>query len=131
VEESPKPCSCKVRGSFFHFRGCLLVEERQATRLDALARRGVGRQRIVERGVEGEPGAAVVGAVVDADQDRFVGLHLREVEPAMAGIVLDGRGLAANMRVDEIARDRVVVGEAPQMAMAPLQSYFLSAQFLR
>ena len=46
-----------------------LRKEHQAAHLDALARRGAGAERVVERGVEGEPGAAVVGAVVG----EFVG----------------------------------------------------------
>jgi hypothetical protein len=53
--------------------------------------------------MERKPGASVIGAVVDANQDYFVGLLLREVIPPMPRLELDRRCFATDMPINQIA----------------------------
>src|SRR5258708_7257604 len=85
-------------------------EEHQRAHLDAFPRRRAGGQRVLEGGVERQAGTAVVGTVVHPDEQHLVGLHFREIIPAVRWVMRDPRGLTAHMGVDEIAGDQVVVG---------------------
>src|SRR3979411_1649708 len=91
-------------------------EEYEAAHLDALPRRCVRRQGIVEGCVEGGARPAGSGGVVHANQPRLGRLHVREIVPTMPRPVFDRRRLAAHMRVDEVAGDQVVVAESPRIA---------------
>src|ERR1700730_10925490 len=86
-------------------------KEYQGAHLDAFPRWRAGGQRVIEGGVERQPGAAVIGAVVHSDEQHLVGLHVREIVPAVCRVVRNPRGLAAHMGVDEFAGDQIVVGE--------------------
>ena len=59
--------------------------------------------------MERQPGAAVILAVVEADQQNLIPLLFREVVPAMFRLELDPRGFTADVLVDEIAGDQIVV----------------------
>src|SRR5689334_10193726 len=50
------------------------------------------------------------------DEQHLVGLHVREIVPAVRWVVRDPRGLAAHMGVDKITGDQIVVGEAARVA---------------
>src|ERR1700681_2809986 len=70
-------------------------EKRQRADLDAFARPRVGRRgRIVEGGVRGPAGAAVVERIKHLEHDRLVAAHAREPEPFVVRIVGDGVSLA-------------------------------------
>src|SRR5436305_13212863 len=58
-------------------------EEYQRARFDAFPRRRGGGERVVERGMKRQPGAAVIGAVVHPDEQNLVGLHVRGIVPAV------------------------------------------------
>src|SRR6267143_3953736 len=90
-------------------------KEYQGAHLDAFPRWRAGGQRVVEGGVERQPGAAVIGTVVHPNEQHLVGLHVREIVPAVRRVVGDPRGLAAHMSVDEVAGDQIVVGEAARV----------------
>ena len=59
-----------------------------------------------------QPGATVVGAVMDADQQRFVSLHLGKIIPAMPRILFHSRCLAAYVSINQIAGDQIVIGKS-------------------
>src|SRR5436305_15220066 len=85
-------------------------KEYQAAHLNAFPRRRAGSQWIVEGRVERQPGATVIGAVMHPNEQHLVGLHVREIVPAVRRVVSDPRGFAAHMGVDEITGDQIVVG---------------------
>jgi hypothetical protein len=87
-------------------------EEHQRPHLDALPRRSAWCQWVLERGMKRQPRAPVISAVMDADQQRFVSLHLGKIIPAMRWFVLHSRCLAADVSIHEIAGDQVVVRKA-------------------
>src|SRR5262245_27649204 len=68
------------------------AEEGDAAIFVAFADGGVGAAGVVEGGVGCAPGPAVI-AVVELDEDDLVRDYVREIIPAMTGIVVeDGRG---------------------------------------
>ena len=91
-------------------------KEDQRAHLDAFPRRRAGGQRVVEGGVERQPGAAVIGAVVYPDEQNLIGLHVREIVPAVCRVVRNPRGLPPHMGVDEIAGDQIDIGKAARIA---------------
>src|SRR5436853_7811362 len=89
------------------------LEEGQRARLDALARRGPRRRRRVdERGVRREARPSVGLRVEDLEDQRLVAPHLGEVEPAVAGVVLQAIGLADAVRIAPLG-DRQVLWPEP------------------
>src|SRR5258708_39425599 len=82
--------------------------EDESADLDALARRGVGRAGgIFKSGVCSEARAAVLFRVVALQQDHFVALVAREIEPSMVRIVGEAAGLADFVAVNQIGRNEV------------------------
>src|ERR1700757_2856394 len=63
----------------------------------------------------GEP-RPIGGRIVAFDQDRFVGLHLRYVEPAVGGVVSDAVDLAGSIAIDQIGGDKVREGYGRRVA---------------
>src|SRR5438094_6403465 len=92
------------------------LEEGHRARLDALARRGSRRRRRVdERGVRREARPSVGLRVVDLEDQRLVAPHLGEVEPAVAGIVLQAVGLADAVRIAPLGHQQVLGHEAARV----------------
>src|SRR6516225_3085556 len=56
------------------------------------------------------------GRIVAFDQDRFVRLHLRYVEPAVGRIVLDAVDLAGSIAIDQIGGDKISEGDGRRVA---------------
>jgi len=63
----------------------------------------------------GEP-CLIRGRIVAFDQDRFVRLHLRYVEPAMGGVVSDAVDLAGSIAIDQIGGDKIREGDGRRVA---------------
>ena len=94
-----------------------LLVEHQRPQLDTLTWRGVRRRRrIDERRVRSEPRPAVGGGIVALQQQRFIGRHFREIEPAMIGIVRNGIGFATPVGIDQIGGDEIVGSNRPAIA---------------
>jgi hypothetical protein len=74
--------------------------EHEGADLDALARGDAGRGgRIVEGGMGGEAGAAVLLRIVAFQQHGLVGALAWEIEPAVCRVVGDGIGLVVEVGV--------------------------------
>ncbi|MBL9035394.1 MAG: XRE family transcriptional regulator [Rhodospirillaceae bacterium] len=84
------------------------LEKRQRPAFDALApgRARHGR-RVVEGGVRGEAGAAVLRRIVALDQQRLVRPQRGEIEPAMRRVVGDAVDLAGAVGIDKIGGDEI------------------------
>src|SRR5215470_19374320 len=64
------------------------VEHHQGPRLDALARHEVTRTcRISKTGVRHETRAYLGPRVIALEEQEFIGLHIRRVEPAVRGVI--------------------------------------------
>src|ERR1700728_3227385 len=74
------PIRRPVLGGGIRPGSALLRRAHQRPDLDAFPGRRINGGRILERSMERQPGAAVVGAVVHPDQYYLVGLLLRKVE---------------------------------------------------
>src|SRR5579864_636942 len=62
-------------------------EEHKGAHLDAFPWRRAGGQRILERGMERQTRPAVIGTIVDPDKQHLVGLHFREIIPAVGRVI--------------------------------------------
>src|SRR5260370_8409154 len=94
----------RVRGSdWFGERG-LALEKRERADFDALTQSRVGgRGRILERGVRGPAGAAVLRRIVDLEHQRLLAPHARQIVPAVLGIVVHGVGWPDSLRLAPFA----------------------------
>ena len=85
----------------------------QRTELDAFARRRILRRSgIDERSVRPEPGAPVGCGVVALQQQRFIDVHLREIEPPVIGMIGDRISLALPVGLNEVRRHQILLRDA-------------------
>src|SRR5260370_29037513 len=92
-------------GSRLRERG---LEKRECADFDALARpRGGRRGRVLESGVGGPAGAAVLRRVVDFEYQRLLAPYARQPVPAVLGIVGDGVGLADPVGIAAFAHHEI------------------------
>src|SRR5260370_2065124 len=93
------------------------LEKRQCADFDALARPRLGRRgRVLESGVGGPAGAAVLRRVVDFEHQRLLAPHARQPVPAVLGIVGDGVGLADPVGIAALAHDEIPRRDAARVA---------------
>src|SRR5712692_10570904 len=89
-------------------------KEDQRADLNTLARRGIGRtRRIRERRMGGEPRPAIGFGVVALEQDDFAGLQVREVIPAVLGVIGKRVRLTNSVRVHQVTGHYILGGNAP------------------
>src|SRR6516162_7176929 len=94
-----------------------LLEKRQCAEFDALARPRIGRRgRVLESGVGGPAGAAVLRRVVDFEYQRLLAPHARQPVPAVLGIVGDGVGLADPVGIAALAHHEIPRRDAARVA---------------
>src|SRR5262249_29141293 len=115
--------SRRLRGKYRRSRswraGSTVLEKRQRADFDALARPRVGRRgRIVESGVGGPAGAAVLLRIVDLEHQRLLAAHARQPVPAVRGIVGYGVGLADAVGITALAYQKIVERDAARIADA-------------
>src|SRR2546425_5026880 len=92
-------------------------KEDERTDLDTFARRCIGRtRRVVESGMGGEPRPAVLLRVVALEQHRLVRLQVREVIPAVIGIVGERIGLTNPVRGHQVTRHAVLRDDTLRIA---------------
>src|SRR5262249_24883461 len=72
-------------------------------------------QRILERRMERQPGAPIIGAVMDADKDDLVALLLRKIIPPVPRLELDRRSLATDVLINPVGVNQVVVSKASRI----------------
>lgn len=92
--------------------GCVVAEpsrlmKYQCSHLDALACWRISRRcRIRERAVRGEARPPIRFGIQAFEQQRFIGLHLRHIEPSMRRNVAHLVGLADTLRINEVRGTR-------------------------
>src|SRR6266404_3308614 len=88
------------------------VVEHQGPEFDTFPRQNIGGGgRVLKGGVGGKACLTVLGRIVAFDQDRLVGAHLRQIEPAVSWVVSDAVGLAFPIAVDQIRGDEISKGD--------------------
>src|SRR5437588_665796 len=64
----------------------------------------------------GSEACLIRSRIVAFDQDRFVRLHLRYVEPAVGGVVSDAVDLAGPIAIEQIEGDKIREGYSRRVA---------------